>query len=158
MPLKFWDEAFQTVAFLINRLPTPTLTNKSPLENLFGTKPAYTFLRTFGCACWPNLRPYNTRKLAFRSKQCVFIGYSLHHKGYNCLGISTSRVYISRDVIYDESVFPFSKLHSNPGAQLRLEISLLPSSLLDHTSFGGIIVDPDHVPKSTNPTEQPCLV
>jgi hypothetical protein len=151
MHLKFWDEAFQTTAFLINHPPTPTLANKSPLENLFDTKPAYAFLHTFGCVCWPNLRSYNTRKLAFQSKQCVFIGYSLHHKCYKCLEISTGREYISRDVIFDESVFPFSKLHSNVGARLRSEISLLPSSLLGHTSFGGITVDPDHVPKSTNP-------
>jgi hypothetical protein len=152
MPLKFWDGAFLIAIFLFNRLPTPVLSNASPLENLFDTKPAYTFLRTFGCACWPNLHPYNNHKLAFRSKQCAFIGYSLHHKGYKCLDISTGCVYISRDVIFDESVFPFSKLNSNAGAWLRSEISLLPSSLLDHTLFGGITVDLDHVPKSTNPT------
>jgi hypothetical protein len=29
-------------------------------------------LCVFGCACWPNLRPYNTRKLAFQSKRCAF--------------------------------------------------------------------------------------
>jgi hypothetical protein len=31
----------------------------------------------FGCAYWPNLRPYNTRKLHFHSKQCAFFGYSV---------------------------------------------------------------------------------
>jgi hypothetical protein len=29
------------------------------------------------------------------------------HKGYKRLDISTGRIYISRDVIFDESVFPF---------------------------------------------------
>jgi hypothetical protein len=130
MPLKFWDEAFLTAAFLINRLPMLVLHNVSPLEKLFDMTPAYSFLRTFGCACWPNLRPYNNHKLAFRSKQCTFLGYNVHHKGYKCLYVSTGRVYISRDVVFDESV-PFSKLHPNAGAQLRSEISLLPSSLID---------------------------
>jgi hypothetical protein len=32
MPLKFWDEAFLTVVFLINRLPTPVLGHDSPHE------------------------------------------------------------------------------------------------------------------------------
>jgi hypothetical protein len=50
MPLKLWDEAFQTAAFLINRLPIPVLNHDSPIEKLFA-KPAYSFLRTFGCAC-----------------------------------------------------------------------------------------------------------
>lgn len=66
-PLKF-DEAFITVVFLINRLPTKVLQNDTPIHRLFGETPDYTFLRTFGCACWPHLRPYNTRKLQFCSK------------------------------------------------------------------------------------------
>jgi hypothetical protein len=65
-------------------------------------------LKIFGCACWPHLRPYNKHKLSFRSKPCVFIGYSSLHKGYKCLDIDTGRVYISRDVIFDEAIFPFS--------------------------------------------------
>jgi hypothetical protein len=31
-------------------------------------------------------------------------------------------VYISRDVIFDESVFPFSSMHDNAGAQLKAKI------------------------------------
>jgi hypothetical protein len=30
------------------------------------------------------------------------------HKGYKCLDRSTGRIYISRDVVFDEKVFPFS--------------------------------------------------
>jgi hypothetical protein len=63
--------------------------------------------------------------LQFRSKQYVFLGYSGLHKWYKCLDISTGRVYISRDVVFDETVFPFASLHSNAGARLREEIILL---------------------------------
>lgn len=52
--------------------------------------------------------PYNERKLQYCSKQCVFLGYSMMHKGYRCLHVSTGRIYISRDVIFDENFFPFS--------------------------------------------------
>jgi hypothetical protein len=38
-------------------------------------------------------------------------------------------VYISRDIVFNESVLPFASLHSNTGAQLRADILLLPSSL-----------------------------
>jgi histone deacetylase 1/2 len=86
-------------------------------------------LRVFGCACWPNLHPYNNHKLAFRSKECAFLGYSNLHKGFKCLDISSVRIYISRDVTFDENVFPFSRLHSNAGARLRSEILLLPPFL-----------------------------
>jgi hypothetical protein len=139
MLLKFYDEAFLTAAFLINCLPTPVLTHSVPIEKLFNTKPAYSFLRTFGCAYWPNLRPYNTHKLAFQSKQCAFLGYSTHHKGYKCLDIATGHVYISRDVIFNENVFLFASLHANAGARLRSEISLLPTALLDSTLFGIVL-------------------
>lgn len=55
MPLKYWDEAFANVVYLINRLPTPILNHLSPLEKLFHTKPNYSFLKVFGCECFPCL-------------------------------------------------------------------------------------------------------
>jgi hypothetical protein len=59
-------------------------------------------------------------------------------------------VYISRDVVFDEDIFPFSKLHPNAGARLRSEILLLPSNLLN-PSDGDELVD-DSVSNDANPT------
>jgi hypothetical protein len=102
------------LVFLINRLPTRLLQMKTPLELLLHETPDYTFLKVFGCACWPHTRPYNNHKLEFRSKKCVFLGYSSLHKGYKCLHVPSNRVFMSRDVISDENVFPFSALPSSP--------------------------------------------
>jgi histone deacetylase 1/2 len=124
MPLRYWDEAFLTACYLINRMPTPIINNATPVFRLLNTPPEYSFLCTFGCACWPSLRKYNSRKLEFRSKMCVFLGYSPMHKGYKCLDRSTGRIYISRDVVFDEKVFPFS----TPGAVVDV-------SKLLHVSF-----------------------
>jgi histone deacetylase 1/2 len=112
MPLKYWDEAFLIATFLINLLPSKVINLESPTERLLIITPNYDALRTFGCACWPNLRPYNTRKLAFHSKRCVFLGYSPLHKGVKCLDVSTGRVYISRDVVFDENIFSFLRTSS----------------------------------------------
>ena len=136
---------------MINRTPSKVIQYATPLERLFHEKPDYSSLRVFGCACWPNLRPYNTRKLQFRSKQCAFLGYSNLHKGVKCLDISSGCVYISRDVIFDENIFPFSQLHSNVGARLRSEILLLSPTLLNSHIFdkggehigGQLINDPN---------------
>jgi hypothetical protein len=117
MPLKFWDEAFTTVTYLTNRLPTRVIDNLNPLERLFKTPPDYSMLKIFGCTCWPHLRPYNKHKLSFRSKPCVFIGYSLLHKGYTCLDMDTGHVYITWDAIFDEAIFHFSNPSSTVAQQ-----------------------------------------
>jgi hypothetical protein len=130
MPLKFWDEAFTIAVYLINRTPSKVVGYETPLECLFHTKPNYLSLWVFGCACWPNLHPYNNHKLQFRSKQCAFLGYSTQHKGFKCLDIVEGRIYILRDVVFDETIYPFAKLNPNAGARLRSEISLLPCSPL----------------------------
>jgi hypothetical protein len=44
MPLKFWDEAFVTTTYLINRLPTKILNGRSPLQCLFDTTHDYNSL------------------------------------------------------------------------------------------------------------------
>ena len=109
MPLQFWDHAFLTTTYLINRLPTPVLANKSPFFLLNFQFLDYKFLKSFGCACFPFLRPYNSHKLDFHSKECVFLGYSSHHKGYKCLDAS-GRIFVSKDVVFNEAKFPFHEL------------------------------------------------
>jgi hypothetical protein len=132
VPIKFWDEAFLMATYLINRLPTRVIDNKCPLERLLNTPPNYSLLRVFGCACWPNLCPYNKHKLSFRSKECVFLGYSSLHKGYKCLDTDSGRVYISRDVIFDESNFPFANSRTSPSTTPNIDLSVLQ---LDRSSF-----------------------
>ncbi|CAM8986787.1 unnamed protein product [Rhodiola kirilowii] len=39
---------------------------------------------------------------------CVFLGYSSFHKGYKCLDRRTGRIYISRNVVFDEHIFPYA--------------------------------------------------
>jgi transposase InsO family protein len=152
MPLKYWDQAFLAATYLINRLPSRVINNSTPLERLLNQETDYSSLRTFGCACWPNLRPYNQHKLAFRSKQCAFLGYSNMHKGFKCLDINTGRIYISRDVVFDEHIFPFAQLHQNAGTRFTTESLLLPSSA---PSFQGAQVhDNDLHTPDTNPANR----
>lgn len=62
LPLKFWDSAFCTAVYLINRLPTASLNFSVPYYVLFQKSPDYNFLKTFGCSCFPLLRPYDNHK------------------------------------------------------------------------------------------------
>ncbi|XP_078439867.1 uncharacterized protein LOC144710079 [Wolffia australiana] len=106
LPQKFWDEAAATATFLINRMPSPILGHKSPYELLHKAKPSLSSLKSFGCLCFPNLRPYAAHKLVPRSERCIFLGYSPHHNGYCCLSLLSGKLFISPDVIFDESSFP----------------------------------------------------
>ena len=69
------------------------------------------------------------------------MGYSPQQKGVKCLDVSTGCVYISRDVVFDETVFPFAQLHPNAGALLQKEILLLPSHLTGRDN--GDVLDTD---------------
>lgn len=108
LPPSYWSYAFSAAVYLINRLPSSVLSNTSPYAVLFQQSPNYLKLRVFGCACYPWLRPYASNKLELRSKECVFLGYSLTQSAYLCLDHTTGRVYTSRHVQFIEEKFPFS--------------------------------------------------
>ena len=106
LPHQFWDEAVCTSVYLINCLPTPNLDKKSPFYLVHHQEPDYKLLKSFGCACYPCLHSYTISKLDTRSERCIFLGYSAFHHGYRCLSLTSGRIYISRDVIFQEHVYP----------------------------------------------------
>jgi hypothetical protein len=91
LPGRYWAKGLHTVVYLLNRLPTKTISAAYPHVALFGSAPSYEHFRVFGCA--PHkLSPWSTR--------CVFLGYSADHKGYCCLDLSTNRLIVSRHVVF----------------------------------------------------------
>ena len=156
LPEKFWDEAVFTSTFLINRMTTPILQHKSPYEVLFNIKPDYTLLRTFGCLCYPYLRPYSPHKLSARSEQCIFLGYSSFHIGYRCLSLSTNRLYISRNVIFEESIYPYSPTFTPSHNE---STGILGSSPTISSNSPSIMISHNHEPSTTVPsTEDPSII
>ena len=113
LPLKYWFDALATSIFLINRLPSSKLSNSSPYELLFQHPPDYNFLKVFGCQCFPWLKPYTSHKLQPKSIPCVFIGYHPSVKGYRCLDPLSGRIYLSKHVTFNDTVFPFASISSN---------------------------------------------
>lgn len=124
-------------------MTTPILEHKSPFEILMGREPDYLFFHVFGSACWPNSRLYNNHKLDHRSKQYVFIGYTPDNKGYFYLHPKTSRTFISKDDLFDESNFPF-----------RQSMSLVQSSCTN-SSYPSIFTPPAPIPFSPVPNIDP---
>ncbi|KAJ0852435.1 putative RNA-directed DNA polymerase [Helianthus annuus] len=155
LPLHFWTHAFQTVVYLINRLPTPVLDHLSPFTRLYKTNPKYTKLKPFGCLCFPWLRPYASSKLHPRSTKCIFLGYSSSKSAFKCYDPVSHRLYHSRHVEFVEHVFPF---HSTPAITLPsvTELTIHPPSspLPSHTPTPTHILPPNP-PTSPTTTHTP---
>ena len=67
-------------------------------------------LCVFGCECFPNISAEPSNKLSPRSVQCFFLGYAPGYKGYRCFEPKVGRVYVSQNVKFHESVFPYRQL------------------------------------------------
>lgn len=153
MPISYWDHSFITIVYLINRLPTIGLPKFiSYYVTLYNKQPDYMTLKVFGCLCFPLLMSYIQHKLMFRSKQCVYLGVSPTYKAHKFLGVE-GRIFISKDVRFNEAEYPFSKLFSSiPGHSLKGNIYgnknvllILPNS--NSTSMSHISAKPKpHMP------------
>lgn len=140
LPVKFWGESILTAVYLINRTPTPLLDDKTPYEILHKAPPSYTHLRVFGSLCFAKRQTATTDKFGPRSRRCVFVGYPHGQKGWRVFDIELREFFVSRDVIFHETTFPF--ISPSPPS------SAVPSPRIE-------IFDENHPPLNTPPLTQP---
>ncbi|XP_010470454.1 PREDICTED: uncharacterized protein LOC104750360 [Camelina sativa] len=113
LPIKFWGEAVLTSAYLINRTPSSVLGGRTPYEVLHGCKPVYDQLRVFGSACYTHRMSRDKDKFGERSRRCMFVGYPFGKKGWKVYDLERNEFIISRDMVFNEDVFPYDQASSS---------------------------------------------
>lgn len=97
----FWAEIAFTTAYLINRSPSAGLQNQStPHEKWTGNKPSVRHLRRIGSLAYAHVPKDQRRKLDFRAKRCILIGYYEDSKSYRLW--DGKRIRKCRDVEFNE--------------------------------------------------------
>jgi len=86
---------------------------KSPFEVIYKTQYNPLHLHSFGCLCFPWLKPYTSNKLQPRSQPCIFNGYADTQYAYHCLDPITNK-YIPPDMSNSTTTY-FPIIHTiNP--------------------------------------------
>ncbi|GJU19282.1 reverse transcriptase, RNA-dependent DNA polymerase [Tanacetum coccineum] len=76
---------------------------KSPYEVPHNKAPTYDHLMIIGCLCYATVTKPHKDKFDDRGVKCVLLGYKLYN-------LSTEEVFLSKDVIFYENVFPFKEV------------------------------------------------
>lgn len=92
--------------YILNRVPSTVLSEKSPFEMLYSKLPSLQHLRVIGCLCFAtNLTQKD--KFSPRAVRVVLVEYSVYQKGYRLYDLENRTFFVSRDVAFMETVFPF---------------------------------------------------
>jgi len=102
LPKYLWGKAFITATYMLNRAPTRRLASLTLEEAWSGMKPDVAHLRIFGSLCFKHNPNQLRRKLDDKGIPLVLIGYH-STGGYKLFDPETNKVFISRDVVVDET-------------------------------------------------------
>lgn len=98
LPKRFWDECVMTAAYIINRLLSKIIDNKTPFEVLFKEKPDYEHILEI-----PTQWETNSKK----GEAWGIFGLPTGNKGVKLYNIKHNKIMLSRDVKFVENIFPY---------------------------------------------------
>lgn len=122
---EFWEFTVGAAAYLLTRRPHSALPNRiTPFEAWYGRKPAIPHYRVIGCDAWYHVPKKQRKKLQFKGRPAIFVGYANSQKAYKLWDPSTRKLVVSRTVIFDEQRFTLARNNpSHPPSILNPEIA-----------------------------------
>ena len=113
--ISFWDYVLETVAFLLNRVPSKVV-EKTPYEIWNGKTPSLSFVKIWGCEVY--VKRQISDKLAPKLDKCLFVGYPKETKGYYFYNDSENKVFVARNGVFLEREHIFKE---TSGSKVQLE-------------------------------------
>ena len=99
----YWAEAAAYSIDTRNIIPSRRHPGCIPTEAFSGKRQNISYLRVFGAKCWAKIPiAHGGSKLDPRSVECRLLGYASGSGNYKVQDITSRRVFISRDVIFEE--------------------------------------------------------
>lgn len=103
VPGRLWGEAVRHSMYLLNRLPTKALGDRTPFEAWNGWKPHLGHLKVFGCTAHVRPAEPHLKKIEDRSKAMVYLGVEEGSKAHRLLDPHRNKILVSRDVVFEEA-------------------------------------------------------
>ena len=122
----------------------------TPFEALTREKPDLSNLKVFGCAGYAKVPDALRHKWSPKARKVVFLGLDSEKIGFRILDVNTRRIFVSRNVTFDEKLLPAKK------ALELLEAKKISENISEKSSDNAVVqenvskIDSDHLKNDKN--------
>lgn len=132
----------------------------TPFDRLYKQKPDYSMLQVFGSLCYTCNVNLHKEKLEPRATiKCIYLGVATQQKGFKVLNINAGQVFVSRDMVFYENIFPYYDISQPHGSDSLFLADSVPSPVSSSPppNFGTKIVDTssNSNPRPTRQVQEP---
>lgn len=114
LPDFFWADALRLIFYLWNSIPCSTAEGmKAPNEVAHLPVLRLADIHSFGCRTWYKVPEAERTKLSPKAREAILLSFLSHGNGYVLWDLGKRKVVKSRDVIFDDSVYPYQSYNSS---------------------------------------------